>query len=122
MGSCEGKIASAVEGKKEQMLGLITRPSRPSAFYPIQRLTIQVLEVMPRIIRRRSMASKRRAAAEEVPARQDRAFEMAEVAREQSERNNMLHMCGFILRCHRRCTSCRRRANHEFATRCAPAA
>jgi hypothetical protein len=30
----------------------ITRPSRPSASHPIQRLTIQVLEVMPQMIRR----------------------------------------------------------------------
>jgi hypothetical protein len=31
-------------------------------------------------------------------------------------------MCSVVLRCDRQCTSRRRRASHEFATRCAPAA
>ncbi|KAJ7824711.1 hypothetical protein B0H13DRAFT_1919001 [Mycena leptocephala] len=58
-----------------------------SASHPIriiQRFTIQVLKVMPRMIRRRSKPSKRRAADDKVPARQDRAFEMAKVACERS--------------------------------------
>jgi hypothetical protein len=47
---------------------------------------------------------------------------MAEGERKRSVRNDMLHMCGVVLRCHQRCTSRRHRTSHEFATRGAPAA
>ncbi|KAJ7919760.1 hypothetical protein B0H13DRAFT_1987860 [Mycena leptocephala] len=47
---------------------------------------------------RRSRPSKPRATDDEVPARQDRVFDMAEVARKRGVMIDMLHMCGVVLR------------------------